>query len=239
MVFSSQLVKGVKASSGSPLRYLNTGIQRCLTSHPLSHCCSRSRERFPRSPVSHLPTTCRCLGGLKASWMALGIHVWAAEPAPGRQTAEQGWLWGSRRIQLHEDRFLVLLYKPWSPHGGDAQTLKVLCDSCWPPSGGHCALADLYGNSFLQATEPSISPSRKEGLDTQRSGRLLRTDTHVQVPSSGVESQSWFSTGKVYCVFPNSNAFGLLLRLSQMGVGHKRFCKELRLPIAGHLVTHC
>lgn len=59
------------------------------------------------------------------------------------------------------------------------------------PSGGS------DGRSFLQGTESSISPRWKDSPGTQRSGRLLRADAHVQVPPSGAESQSWFSRGKL------------------------------------------
>lgn len=195
MVFSSQLVNGGEASSGSPLCCLNTGIQCHLKSHLPSHCCSRSRERFPKSPVSHLPTPCRCPGCLKVSWTTLGTHVWAVEPAPGGQPAERGWSWASGRIQLHEHRFPVLLYKPRSPHGGGGTDPEGPLSPPLAPSGGHCTLGVLpAGNK----TKPSISPSWKDSLDTQRSDRLLRTDTHTQVSSSGVESQSWFSSGKLY-----------------------------------------
>lgn len=191
-------VNGGKASSGSPLRCLSTGIQRCRKPHLPSHCCSRRRERFPGNPVSHLPTPCRHLGCLKASWMALGTCVWAAEPAPGGQTAEQGWPWASRRIQLREHRFLVLLCKPWPPHGGAGIDPEGPLSQPLAPSRGHCPFGVLDGNSFLQAAKPSTSPIWKGSLDTRCSGRLLRTDTHMQVPSSGVELQSWSSRGKLY-----------------------------------------
>lgn len=47
------------------------------------HTATPGVERFPRSPVSHLPTLCRRPGSSKASWTALGTRVRAAEPAPG------------------------------------------------------------------------------------------------------------------------------------------------------------
>lgn len=122
MVFLWQLVNGGEASSGSPLCCLKAAIQHWLKSHLPLHCCSSSRQRFSRSHMSHLPGPCRCPGCLKAFWMALDTHMWAAEPAHGGQPAEQSWPWASERIQLREHRFLILLYK----------TLKVLCHSHWP-----------------------------------------------------------------------------------------------------------
>lgn len=88
MVFSSQLVTRGKVSSGIPLCCLNTGIQCHLKYHLPSHCCSRSRERFPRKTVSHLTTPHRCPGCLKASWTVLDTYVLAAEPAFSGKPAE-------------------------------------------------------------------------------------------------------------------------------------------------------
>lgn len=66
-------------------------------------------------------------------------------------------------------------------------------------------------------------PSQKGSLDTLCWGRLLHTDTHAQVSSAGDKSRPWFSRGKLDPVFPNSNAFSLPLRSSQICMRHQKY----------------
>ena len=85
----------------------------------------------------------------------------------GRQPAEQGWPWASGRIQPHEHRFLVLLYKPQPPHTTQEGTdPEGSLSQPLAPSGGRCTLGVLDGNSFLQATEPNC-PSSLTGNTTR------------------------------------------------------------------------
>lgn len=187
--------------------------QPALSLHLSLHRSSRRRE-VPTSPSSHLSTPCRCPVYPRASWMALGTHLCAAEPSSWWATRWTRLVGVSGKIQPCEHGFLILLYESWPPHATPRK--HNLCRSSWPHQG--------VTGPWVQATEPDHSlPSQKGSLDTLCWGRLLHTDTHTQVSSSGDKSRPWFSRGKLDPVFPNSNAFSLLLRSSQICMRHQKY----------------